>query len=167
MNRRSALKNLSLALGTTALPSWAYQWNQESFTAMQGPNTAVLGAIVNAIIPETDSPGAKTIGAHLYIERMVKDCMSQQDQQAFQHGLQKLASSALKNYQKAFPQLSSQEQINLLTSFQNSTLPEENQFFKRLKGLTVASYTSSEYFLTQHRNYTMAPGFYHGCVPVQ
>lgn len=167
MNRRSALKNLSLVLGTSALPSWAYQWNQQSFSALLGPNTELLGAVVNAIIPETDSPGAKTIGAHLYIERMVKDCMSKEDQQAFQNGLQKLASAALKNFQKSFPALSSQEQISLLTSLQNSTLPEETQFFKRLKGLTVASYTSSEYFLTQHRNYTMAPGFYHGCVPVQ
>ncbi|CAM4240988.1 gluconate 2-dehydrogenase subunit 3 family protein [Cytophagaceae bacterium 50C-KIRBA] len=167
MNRRSALKNLSLVLGTTALPNWAYQWNKQSLPAFQGPNSELLGAIVNAIIPETDSPGAKTIGAHLYIERMVKDCMSQEDQQAFQNGLQKLASWANKNYQKAFPLLSSQEQISLLTSLQNSTQPEENQFFKRLKGLTIASYLSSEYFLTQHRNYTMAPGFYHGCVPVQ
>lgn len=167
MNRRSALKNLSLVLGTTALPSWAYQWNTQSFTAIQGPNTELLGSVVNAIIPETDSPGAKTIGAHLYIERMVKDCMGKEEQIAFQNGLQKLASLALKNHQKAFPQISSQEQISLLTGLQNSTLPEENQFFKRLKSLTIASYTSSEYFLTQHRNYTMAPGFYHGCVPVQ
>lgn len=167
MNRRSALKNLSMVLGTNALPSWAYQWNTQSFTAAQGPNTELLGAVVNAIIPETDSPGAKTIGAHLYIERMVKDCMSKEDQQAFQNGLQKLVSSALKNHQKTFQQLSSQDQINLLTGLQNSSMPEDNQFFKRIKGLTIASYTSSEYFLTQHRNYTIAPGFYHGCVPVQ
>ena len=93
--------------------------------------------------------------------------MSKEDQQAFQNGLQKLVSSALKNHQKAFQQLSSQDQINLLTGLQNSSTPEDNQFFKRIKGLTIASYTSSEYFLTQHRNYTIAPGFYHGCVPVQ
>ncbi|MHA8088073.1 gluconate 2-dehydrogenase subunit 3 family protein [Aquirufa sp. Wall-65K1] len=167
MNRRSALKNLSLVLGTSALPNWAYQWNTQSFTALHGPNTDLLGSIVNAIIPETDSPGAKTIGAHLYIERMVKDCMSQEEQKAFQNGLQKVSNTAKQSYQKTFPQLSTQEQISLLTSLQNSSIPEESQFFKRLKGLTLASYMSSEYFLTQHRNYTMAPGFFHGCVPVQ
>ena len=167
MNRRSALKNLSLVLGTTALPDWAYQWNQQTIPAYQGPNTELLGSIVNAIIPETDSPGAKSIGAHLYIERMVKDCMAAEEQQAFQKGVLQINTLANKNYQKSFDQLGSKEQVSILTSLQSSSVPEESQFFKRLKGLTLASYVNSEYFLTKHRNYTIAKGFFHGFVPVQ
>ncbi|RXK46576.1 gluconate 2-dehydrogenase subunit 3 family protein [Aquirufa rosea] len=167
MNRRSALKNLSLVLGTTAIPDWAYQWNQQSIPTYQGPNTELLGDIVNAIIPETDSPGAKSIGAHLYIERMVKDCMGIEEQQAFQKGIQQINVLAKKNFQKDFGKLATKDQLSILTGLQNSTVAEDSQFFKRLKGLTLASYLSSEYFLTKHRNYTMAPGFFHGCVPVQ
>jgi len=38
-------------------------------------------------------------------------------------------------------------------------------FFKTVKGLTIQSYTASEFFMTKVQVYELIPGRYHGCVP--
>ena len=38
-------------------------------------------------------------------------------------------------------------------------------FFKTVKGLTIQSYTASEFFMTKVQVYELVPGRYHGCVP--
>ena len=47
-----------------------------------------------------------------------------------------------------------------------STDTAQKDFFNFLKQLTVLAYTTSEYVLTNHYNYVMAPGHYYGCVNV-
>ena len=44
--------------------------------------------------------------------------------------------------------------------------PETKDTAGLIKNLAIRGYTNSEYYLVNIAKYTIAPGFYHGCVPV-
>ncbi|MCR9065561.1 MAG: gluconate 2-dehydrogenase subunit 3 family protein [Cytophagales bacterium] len=160
MKRREAVQRLGMSLGAmVALPSWAHSWSKEQFNGLEISNEELLGSIVETIIPETETPGAKTVGAHLYIARMVKDCYSSEVQNQFQAGLKSLEKLG-------FVSKSAGEREQLLQALENSSKEREKEFFAFLKNHTLRSYMSSEFYLNTYKNYNMAPGFYHGCVPV-
>ena len=58
------------------------------------------------------------------------------------------------------------QQIDFLKNIEARGSSEDKMVLQILKKLTIQAYTNSEYFLTKHRNYTIAPGFYHGCTPI-
>ena len=95
MERRIALKNMAVAFGgLLSLPSWAQNWTTESVAAqtasrsyLSAADDALLAEIAETIIPETDIPGAKSLGVHTYIQKIVKDCMDTQAQDALENGL--------------------------------------------------------------------------------
>jgi hypothetical protein len=162
MERRSVLKNVGLGmLGLSSLPAWASNWNTTKLAAYKYTQSEFYAKIVDSIIPETSSPGAKSIGAHLYIERMLKDCYPEKIQESMAKTITNLNGEAKLKFGKTFSEISNSEVLDLLT---NNT--EEKSNIMMLKNLTVRAYTNSEYYLTTHDNYQMAPGFFHGCVNV-
>ena len=163
-NRRTVLKQMTISLAALSLPTWAHAWTTQ--TLKEEPNE-LLSALVNTIIPETDTPGAKTVGAHFYIQRMLKDCFDTKTQNAFEQGLQSINEQAQILFKKLFQQLGASEQVDLLKNISLRGSAEDKYMVQLLKKMALQAYTSSEYFLTTHRQYTIAPGFYHGCVPVK
>lgn len=153
-----------MALTAMSLPQWAQAWKKDEIRLEAD---ALLAALVNAIIPETDTPGAKTVGAHLFIQRMVKDCFESKDAEAFQQGLLSIEGHSLGLFQKPFQDLSMEQQVKLLKNLSARGSAEDKTMVQILKRMSIQAYTNSEYFLTKHRNYTIAPGYYHGCVPVK
>ncbi|MES2795506.1 MAG: gluconate 2-dehydrogenase subunit 3 family protein [Bacteroidota bacterium] len=161
MNRRSIIKNLGAGfIGLSSLPAWANNWKKEDFKGYNTENSLLIAQLVDTIIPGTNSPGAKSIGAHLLVERMIKDCYADTVQSKFNSALINLKSASNKNFDKTIDQLSATETISLL---KNS---EDKSSISLLKNLTVRAYINSEYYLTKHKNYQMAPAFFHGCVDV-
>lgn len=147
-------------LSATALPSWAKNWNADDFQDYPYENKDFYSRAVEAIIPKTDTPGAADIGAHLYVERMIADCYGSDVQQLMQQTIQVLEKAAQKNYSKTFSALDNSQTVSLL---------KENQSDKGvnlLKRLTLRAYTTSEYYLVNQKDYTIAPGFFSGCVDV-
>jgi Gluconate 2-dehydrogenase subunit 3 len=162
MNRRLLLKNVGLGvMGLSGYPAWATNWNIEKLRGYTFTQSVFFAKIVDAIIPETTSPGAKTIGAHLFVERMLKDCFPEKMQESISKTIANLESEANAKYKKSFAEISNIEVLELL---KNNT--EDKSNILMLKNLTVRAYTNSEYFLTTHDNYQMAPGYFHGCVNV-
>jgi hypothetical protein len=162
MNRRTILKNLSVgALGSSALPAWAHSWNLASFKDANFTNSQIVEKLVDAIIPKTDTPGAKEIGAHLFVGRMLSDCHTESTQIKFNKAIDNLVSASQKTFGKPIENISS---IEMLTLLKNS---EDFSSIALLKNLTVQAYTNSEYYLTKHKNYQMAPAYFHGCVDIQ
>lgn len=92
MNRREAIKRSALVSGfaisgsmMSALlqgcggeVSTAPDWTPEFFTAEEAEQIA---AMAEAIIPRTDTPGAKDVFVDRYIDMMVNNVMSEEDQQ--------------------------------------------------------------------------------------
>ncbi|GAB3164926.1 gluconate 2-dehydrogenase subunit 3 family protein [Telluribacter humicola] len=175
MKRRSALKSMGLALGgLVSLPAWATNWTPESIgrtTTLSENQELLLSEIVEAIIPETTtagkvSPGAKSLKVHQFAARMISDCYPASAQEILQKGLANIDAAANKTYSKSFTALTPKERVSVLTAMSTASDATEKQFVNMIKNLTIQGYTNSEYYMNNVLKYNMAPGFYHGCVPV-
>jgi len=168
MKRRTAVKSLGLALGTlVALPAWAVGWTPDSMgmdNFVSAADEALLAEIVETLIPETSTPGAKSLKVHLFVQRMIKDCYDDQTNARFAQILTQTEALAQKNFRKSFVNCAVSQRIQLLLDL--SSTPETKDTAGLIKNLSIRGYTNSEYYLVNIAKYTIAPGFYHGCVPV-
>ena len=171
MKRRIALKNMAVAAGSLlALPAWATGWN--AVTVQSGPAClahdldTVLIEIVDTIIPETDSPGAKTLNVPMFIRKMVTDCYEKEVQTAFANGLKKVDETASQQYGKPFISCDTTQRLAVLATIEQAPESSLKDFYSLVRRLTIQGFTSSEYVMTKFYNYQPIPGHYYGCVPV-
>ncbi|WP_345270027.1 gluconate 2-dehydrogenase subunit 3 family protein [Nibrella viscosa] len=169
MQRRSALKSIAGAIGgLVSLPAWANGWTPESIGSVSGlpaDQQTLLGEIVETIIPETDTPGAKSLKVHQFALRMINDCYGEPAQTALTKGLAATEETARQTYAKAFAACDATQRTDVLSKLSASTDEVTKRFAGLIKNLTIQGYMNSEYYLTNVAKYVMAPGFYHGCVP--
>ena len=171
MKRRTALKNvLFSATGLLTLPAWGNSWNAHSlpifdtiFTANQAQ---ILDVLVDALIPSSEIVGAKDLGTSAFINKMLADCYEKSVQENFTIGLENADKLANETFAKNLSACDKIQRNELLKKLSTSTDTPQKEFFTLLKQLTILAYTSSEYVLTKHYNYVMAPGHYYGCVNV-
>ncbi|MGA0558513.1 gluconate 2-dehydrogenase subunit 3 family protein [Larkinella sp. VNQ87] len=171
MERRKALQSLAVAIGgLVSLPGWANTWNPATIPA--GPTLlapkadALLADIAETIIPATDTPGAKALGVHTFIQKIVTDCLEPSAQETLTKGLAEVDTLAQKTYSKPFASLDASQRTELLKAMSQSTEPVQKDFFSLVKGLTIRGYMTSEYVMNNIVHYQMIPGHYYGCVPV-
>jgi hypothetical protein len=171
MKRRSALKNFTLALGgLVSLPAWASGWTPDSIghtASVSVTDENLLAEIVETFIPETNTPGAKSLKVHQFALRMVNDCYGEPAQAALKQGLILTEQTAQSAYNKSFLACSAAERTQVLTQMGNSSDATAKQFVEMSKKLTIQGYMNSEYVLVNLLEYNMAPGFYHGCVSIK
>ena len=174
MDRRSAIKNfLLVSAGVALLPSCLQGSNQSSvkldYLEISGDQENMLADLTETILPKTTSPGAKDLSAHLFALVMVDDCFNNEGREKFQNGLKVFEAETKKRFSKTFTQLSAEEKTILLKDLEaKKEVPEEAvDFYNSVKGLTLQCFTTSQYFMTEVGKYEMAPGRYHGCVPVK
>lgn len=162
------MKSLGVALGgLVALPAWANNWTPESvgpahFSSLA--DEALLAEIVETLIPETSTPGAKSLKVQQFVQRMIQDCYDDKAKTTFQQGLTQTDTLAQQSYSKAFVQCDTPQRIELLKKMSNDA--SSKAFISLVKNLTIRGYTNSEYYLVNIAKFTLVPGFYHGCVPV-
>ena len=170
MQRRSVLKNLAMAAGgLVSLPAWAAGWTPDSpgFTStLSVDNEALLANIVDTFIPETTTPGARSLEVHKFVMRMINDCYDEAAQKTLQQGLTLTDTTAQQTYNKSFSDGDTTQRMEVLTRLSTSTDPTGKAFVDLVKRLTIQGYMNSEYYLVNVEKFNMAPGFYHGCVPV-
>ncbi|GAB3342736.1 lactose 3-dehydrogenase subunit gamma LacC [Larkinella ripae] len=171
VERRKALKSLAVAVGgLVSLPGWANRWNATQLPA--GPAflapkaDALLAEVVETIIPATDTPGAKALGVHTFIQKIVTDCLEPAAQNSLSKGLSAVDTLAQKSYSQPFASLDASQRTDLLKTMSQSSEADQKGFVSLVKGLTIRGYMSSEYVMNNITRYQMIPGFYHGCVPV-
>ncbi|RRB18377.1 gluconate 2-dehydrogenase subunit 3 family protein [Larkinella knui] len=162
---------MAVALGgLVSLPGWANNWNQATLpsgTSLLAPRAdALLAEVVETIIPATNTPGAKALGVHTFIQKIVTDCMEPSAQETLTKGLTAVEALARKNDSQSFASLDASQRTALLKTMSQSTEPDQKEFFSLVKGLTIRGYMSSEYVMNNIVHYEMVPGRYHGCVPV-
>jgi hypothetical protein len=170
MQRRSALKQVAVAFGgLMSLPAWASNWTPESIGSVSFlpvSDEDLLGELVETIIPETNTPGAKSLKVHQFAMRMIQDCYGEPAQTVLKQGLVLVDQTAQQAYTKAFTACDAPQRLEVLTQMTNASDPAAKQFVEMIKNLTIQGYRNSEYFMVNQLKYNMAPGFYHGCVSV-
>ena len=158
MNRRTALKQMFIMAGgimiatscdfSSKAPS--IQLNQ---IKLNHDDEIFLAELVEAIIPQTDSPGAKELNLHLFVMKMLDDCTSPEDQKKFLDGL-KAAQQV-----KGKPLAEQQAYLN--------SLEKEDAFFNSLKRRTIQGYKNSEYVMKNKLVYELVPGRYNGAYKIE
>ena len=171
MKRRVALKNLALTFGgLVALPAWADGWNEASIKHVRYLSSAkeemLLAEIIETIIPATDTPGAKDLKIHSFVQKMLLDCYEPDVQENIAKGLKATENLSQQTFGKPFTAGTNIQREAVLTQMETSPDQSWSLFYKLIKELSLQGYLTSEYYLTNHTNYKMIPGHFYGCVPV-
>jgi hypothetical protein len=144
-------------------------WKPLFFTDEQ--NETML-ALCDAILPATDSPGAKQAMANRYAD-LVLSAESPETQAAFVKSLQYIDAESARVYRKPFRALSTDEQVEVLIpmAFPMQPTPDASvpidkgyENFTRVKALIVEGYYSSEIGDTELGwDGAYSHGVYEGC----
>ncbi len=105
-----------------------------------------LSAVVERIIPATDTPGASAAGVHWYLDTVVET--DPELQTKFRQGLTLVDSISRQRFQRSFSDATEAQQVAVLESM----VPQGasgNDFFATVKVMTIVAYYSSEIGLYQ------------------
>jgi hypothetical protein len=147
-------------------------------------NETVL-AMIDQIIPATDTPGAKGARVNEFIDVILTDWATEEERKNFLDGLAGVDEQSNNVFGKNFADASRAQQIMLLEAMDDasqtihrrhvrrSTATTEERdpqlrgdFFTVFKGITVHGYYTSEIGFTQELKEQIIPGALHGCTPV-
>lgn len=139
---------------------------------------ATVSAVVNVLIPRTDTPGALDVGVPALIDLMLRDVYTQSDRDRYLTGLADLDTAASSETGQKFVALDPKQQLTLVRKFHDAAVAEERQqrsghahlerpFILMTKELTLLGFFTSEVGATQVLQYVAVPGSYHGCLPLE
>lgn len=188
MNRREALKQSGMILGYTLSASTLSQlwtscksvpeldWQPQFFSEAQAQT---VSALAEAILPRTDTPGARDLQVDRFIDVMVKNIFSENDQQAFVKGMEAFEADCRKATGSGFTELSSEQQEAFLLKQEKvsgkvnhaiwgETIGEVKPlpFYRQFKAMVISAYFSTEEIGENHLTYEPVPGELRGCMPL-
>lgn len=167
ISRRKLLKNVTLMTGgllsanviagvmSGALAQDAVIVDNPVFTADQ---LELVSEIAQMIIPDTDTPGAKTALVHDYIHAIVGDWYYEDERANFMAGLNAVGLSFMSTDEAG--------RTAILTALDNEG-SDDKTFFSEFKELTLVGYFSSQIGAEEELRYEQYPGPYQGCVPFE
>jgi glucoside 3-dehydrogenase (cytochrome c) hitch-hiker subunit len=177
IDRREALRRAALVLGGAlsastvagvlagceARPGAAGAWTPRALTAEQ---LELVATIAEHILPETDTPGARAVGVHRFIDVMLAESHTAPERQRFLAGLADVDARAQRACGRAFLQCAPTEQRTLLEQLDREALAATPDFFRTMKELTLVGYYTSEIGVTRELRHARVPGRFEGCVPL-
>lgn len=170
MQRRNLLKTVAIGFGgIVTMPSWAEGWNQTSFSnnlSFSTADDALLAEIVDTILPETKTPGAKSLGVHKLIQKIVTDCQGKEVEIKLIANLKKADDLSKSAQGSKFTDLSPDKKLAFLKSLEKSTDAEMKAFYGQMKRMTIDGYMKSEYVMVNILKYEWAPARWNACVKV-
>lgn len=192
MDRREAIKRAALlsgyALSASTISAVMQGCKADSAGDLSGDWTpsyltedeAVLVAeIGETILPHTDdSPGAKDVNVHQFIDLMLADYVDPEDQENYRQGLQQFSEACREaNGGKDFVALTPEERLTYLTTVNQEAISGERSengpaaeylpFFITLKQAVFTGYFTSEAVGTEVLAYDPIPGEYQSCAPLE
>jgi hypothetical protein len=183
MDRREALKRtawlmggvvsapaiMGVLKGCTAKPS--VDWKPAFLSNEQA---TLITQVSEIIIPKTDTPGAKEAGVPQFIDLMLKDVYTKDDQDRFTNGMKAFDDKAKEAYGDPFVELDPEQQTEFVKQVHDEAIktersenrPEKRPFILMAKELTMLGFFTSEPGATLVLQYEAVPGSYKGCIPV-
>jgi hypothetical protein len=163
-DRRSFLRGSSVLLAHAALGQamTAFAATPRKASHFNEAEMREIRALVDVILPATDSPAASAADTHFFIDAAIPLCATVAAQATFRSGLTNLARAA-------FSSRSAAEQVAWLKAraAQDMPLPYEQSFFKIAKDYTLTGYFLSETGATKALAYDKIPGGYWGDLPLE
>ena len=161
-DRRAFLRGASVLMGHAALGQviTAFAASPRKASHFNESEMRTLRALVDVILPATDSPAASAADTHFFIDLAVPACASPVAQKTFRAGLASFAG---------YQALSPADQVAKLKARAAADMPQEYDasFFKILKDYTLVGYFLSETGATQALAYERVPGGFQGDLPLK
>ena len=134
----------------------------------------LTGVLSDLVIPRTDTPGALDVGAHRTVDHLLAVCAEAPAQAAFRTGLARVDAAARAGGSgsggaKSFTALPAARQVALLQALDSGAAPfgpQDQAFFRQLKGYVAFAYYTSEAGASQELAYLPVPGGFKGDIPV-
>lgn len=144
-------------------------------------------AMIDQIIPATDTPGAKAARVNEFIDVILTEWATPSERENFLNGLASVDQRSNLLFGKNFVEASPDQQVALLLAMDDdaavaraaeqrrraSSSDEDERdtqlrgnFFVVFKGITLHGYYTSEIGFTQELKLQIIPGAQHGCTPL-
>lgn len=173
MDRRRALKNVAILLGTAIssttlgvlFEGFSIPEDEKNRVSFSATDENVLAEFADIIIPTTkSSAGAKAAGLGIFIPMIIRDCYPADMQVLFASGLKDMESKCITTFNKNFLSLTVEERHKIIGDLRDETIAskQKKSFFTIARDLTLLGYFSSEIGCTQAREYLPIPGRYDG-----
>ena len=137
--------------------------------ALTASQRQLVADVCETLLPRTDTPGAKDLGLHLYVLKMLNDCTPPKEQQVFLAGLGQLDAAAQRQQGRSFSASTPAQRAALLQGLDQQPTDAADPlvgFYRIARQLTIDGYTNSKYFMTKEVVYELVPSRYNGFYPV-
>lgn len=196
MKRRDAIKNISLAIGYTVSVPMAMEvlnacskpqnaWNAGFLTGEE----ALLDALVDLILPPSETPGGLELNLPAFVDKMCKDLLTQEDQDLVSSGAKKFLAQLdageggsgqfadqVSALFKKFFDLEDAEKWKVMQS-QRKPLEEIQEgdeanyqiykFLLAVRSFSLLGYFSAEQIGKEVLVFDPIPGGYQPCIPLE
>ena len=175
LTRREAIQRAALFLGVAISPSilaGVLRAQTPAATAAAKPQYlnaqqfAVAAAAAERILPRTDTPGATDVGVPAFIDLMVGEYMTTEEQRMFKNGLAELDAAGRTAHNAGFIALTPTQQDAVLKRIAEASQKKEKSFFHQLRELTLLGYFTSEQVGKNVLHYDPIPGKFQADIPL-
>lgn len=194
-SRRDLLKTIAILTGGAVIGGSLFMQgcknNGGAALNLSPTQLALLDEIGETIIPATDTPGAKAAKIGAFMNTMVSDCYTAEEQKVFAAGVNGFEDGCKKLNNKSFAECSVEQRKAFLVTLEKEAkefdkkVNEENKkekeaakakgwqadldfknkpnhYYTMLKQLTLFGYFTSEIGMTKAQNYVPVPTKYDG-----
>lgn len=190
MRRREALRLLG---GVSVFSTLSADWLRATLAAQvaqQAPGTLrtltppqndIVVAMSEALIPATDTPGAKAARVNEFIDLILTEWATDEEKAVFLEGLAETDRRSSDLFGHGFAAASPKQQAAVLQGFDDELATARNEkirkwagfweigetapFFEQMRRLTLTGYYTSNIGQEQELKVEIIPGALHGCVP--
>ncbi|MGH7476751.1 MAG: gluconate 2-dehydrogenase subunit 3 family protein [Longimicrobiales bacterium] len=167
-----ALRPNDLLAAGEALHARAAGAGALSFRYLTAAEGAVVTAMAEAIIPETDTPGATAAGVPQFIDLIFGEWYDEQEREAFRAGLRDIDARSTVAHGNPYMETDEAARHQMLEGLESESVLLRGSnvrpapFFATMKHLTLWGYYTSEVGAVQELGYETIPGQFNGCVPI-
>ena len=172
IKRRTVLRNLLIIAGGAMVLPACYRNSGKASIALQDLTISeeeedLLAELTETLIPETSTPGAKSLKLHLFVLKMVDDCYTADNQKLFMEGLTSFKDHFKKQAGTSFADASPEKRQEVLKAIQDSKKKDDpvKKFYDITKSKTIQGYLNSKYVMTNIVKYELVPARYNGYFP--
>jgi len=164
MNRRDALKSVSLILGTSIIGAEAFLTgcvNTNNSFNLTAKDLALLNEIGETILPQSKTPGAREANVAGFMKTIVSDFYSSADQKTFKAGINQINKISNNQFNADYTNLTNDNRNTLVMDLEKqaqehySANKAGEHYYIMIKQLTIWGYLSSE--VTAKQAFIFAP----------
>lgn len=177
MNRRELIKQIAFITGSAMvggefLLSGCRNTDAVKTGVFTEKDIAFFNEVAETILPETDTPGAKTADAGRFIASYAAGCYDETQIKTLSIGIEQLNAAARNMHRHSFMDCTKEQRHGLLVEVDKEAKQynEKNKesvphYFTMMKQLTLFGFFTSKPGATKVLRYMPVPGKYEGCVP--